>query len=426
MRLISLFFPFFLSSIFSMMVNANQGLDTLVQEKMEFLSHSSEIATTYCTNEDGVFDDETLTNTYAKFDGVNETSCYSFLKKISEIEDEYEELIKEKAQRENLVYIPERFCSQEESLSEVDSLNSNLLAVDDNLQGCENRNGIASCAGKLTCNAVESMATIGTFGIYPYLEDLMGSEISSCSGNTKGNCGATFFKGVADNLVGTWEAVKGGWGWLKKAPGRLLDWSSEKVSEATDYFTSFDSFSSMKMHMMSSLSDADLAGWVKDKAKGIANIFTKVLEGVKGAFKNALVNNYGCQKWSGSKCIEPLNIDCMNCNDYVNSFCGFLGAAAPELVALYLSGGTSALMKFGANLSSKASKSLSFAVQYAKKSRWTTATKNLFSLTGQRLSKMKSALRGYTKKQSHIIRKVDLPDKKTTHSRKVCRWKGRK
>lgn len=430
--------------LFSSQAFAETGAFELTQEKQSFLVDAMEVAQEYCTDDSGNFSNEVLSNTFIQTSDQEYTSCYDYLAEIEEIKNEFDDEIEAQVIAEYMQTAGQPQCPSDSMISaEVDRLDRLASGIDDHGAGCENRNGLASCTGEIVCNLGESITSALTFDLGRHIDQIAGVDMSICSGNSRGNCWSSLIQGVADNLTATWNTVSGAaasawnnrgaaWDWIKRAPGRFLDWSSEKINDTYDYFTSFDDFSSFKMHLMSSLSDIDLENWFKEKALFVANLATTIYRSIENSFQTSLKENYGCQKWENNVCIEPLNIDCMNCNDYINGFCGFLGVATPEILLLYFSGGTSALARLGTRLATSTANGMKkmggimrAAASSAKNANWTNRARGAFQAITGRLSAMSQSVRQFRFTPKNFKRKVDLPDSKKQKAGKTCSWRDK-
>ncbi|MBT7668616.1 MAG: hypothetical protein HN623_03485, partial [Bdellovibrionales bacterium] len=180
--------------------------------------------------------------------------------------------------------------------------------------------------------------------------------LNSCVKTENRNCFSTLIKGVVDNLTDTWGMVKSVGGWLKKAPGRFWNWTKKKVSSAKNYFNSLDSFSTMRMHMASAMSDVDLAQWAKNRWSAITTFAGNLGGAISKMFTEAMVSDYGCPEKVRGKCVTPMDVNCMNCRDYMRAFCGFVGYIAPEILLAISSGGATAAGGFIKRLLSNSSK----------------------------------------------------------------------
>jgi hypothetical protein len=425
----------------SYVANASDSIEHFSSDELDQLS---QIAFQYCTNEKGEFDNESLSNSYIRNEQGEEELCADFLQQISVLS-------------KRAVVDPSRgHCGNLSSAGLIDNLQQSADKINQRV-GCES-GGVASCLGDFGCDLYYSFFSVTAMdplaglisqearakppskalaqglvqslkSTIPGLEDSKFiSSMSSCAQSESRNCVSTFVKGLTDSLVGTWRGAKIIGNWLSKAPGRFVDWSKEKVQAAHRYFNRLDSFTTMKMHLISSMSDLDLAMWATNQLQALTNFVGKVAGTVYDIFMNALKNDYGCHQKIDGKCVSPMDLDCLNCRDLSRAFCGFIGVATPEILMIIATGGgggaggglISAIRVNASILTKKASSSMREIVEPIKKG--VIASKS--HLLGLRLEKIDWAMKKFTPVPGNFKQVSNLKKADSSLMGRVCRTGG--
>lgn len=220
-------------------------------------------------------------------------------------------------------------CQANQERTPANTLATQATEIASRAVACPQQPSDMVCLGQFACAA----ATVSN----PLLAMVAGgfTKKSACGRNVAGdvgNCLKSVLKGIFDSLWGLLSLV---WD-VGKAAAR-------KAGEWLGIIRQHERSSSEKLMAAQQAGPGLIRQFWNDKAGTIRKMISSMYNGIK----DAAMQSYGCEQWSGapfvSRCIRPMtNWKCASCTQKMQMMCGIAGFAVGEIGTALLTGGLAA------------------------------------------------------------------------------------
>ena len=251
-------------------------------------------------------------------------------------------LDEERAEIENIIDSP--LCPIDQRVDDaglLNLLNGSSPIVEE--LACPGIRSAENCTQGLACNLLTSVIPSGVAAArFAFSESPL---LRSCSGT--GSCLTNMGKAIWDNL---WDTVTGlydlgamGVSWVGNQFGSM--WSAENAT-------------STRGIAATEITDSQLDQFLASPIDYIYNMGARFIDMIM----RGISSRYGCAEWTGvphvSECLKPMSLECANCNEILNMFCGVTGYIGGSFISSFFTGGAVAAVQ----ISSKIAASTTFAI----------------------------------------------------------------
>lgn len=238
------------------------------------------------------------------------------------------------------------------------------------------------CFKDAACNVVSSAAGVLTLGLAsPAMRAAFfgdSKDKNSCFATQKDDCLTTFMTGMVKDI---WmqvkfagDLIKLGWTGIKKLFGSKSVQKNENRGAEASLLSSHTNPEKVEKHRRSPWEF--IKDFVNETQKFIAD-----------AFKN----NFGCAQWAGiphfSECNAPFEWGCLNCSQYLNLTCGFLGIMGGEVVTAVLGGAVFKGIIAGGKSAAKVARVDKFVKEFVSKNSMVIAAKEMAQGAGKSIAR---------------------------------------
>lgn len=219
-------------------------------------------------------------------------------------------------------------CELENNRSAHQTLAAQAAVIAKKSVACKPSPDRGSCESQFNCAMIGAaspslMSILGTVGSLS-----MNKSAQQCGAQSSG-CLNNVLRGIWDSLWTSlslvWDVAK----WATLKTGEML--GIVKKSEAS---TSERAMAAQKAG----------PGFIKKMLTHPIQTIQQFASDFYNSMKDAAVNHYGCEKWSGvpfiSTCLKPMTtFECGTCQQKMQVWCGIAGYAAGEIVTAFITGG---------------------------------------------------------------------------------------
>jgi hypothetical protein len=237
-----------------------------------------------------------------------------------------------KAQLERDVAALEASCEEPPVPTQANALAQDSLRIARAAGLCPIRSRDSQCMGQVACAAIAVANPLA--GLLAQVSTLSGVK-NTCA-NTGAACMQNIFKGIIDSL---WSTISSIWDLAKAGVVRL--------GQALGLVRRSEAATSERGLAAQQTAPSFISQFKRNPGATLRTLASNIFQGLK----QAAMNSYGCEKWSGapfvSRCVTPMtNWDCASCQQKITVFCGIGGIAVGEIVTAFFTGGLAAGAKF--------------------------------------------------------------------------------